>query len=389
MGRRTLFIITVVFLLISSCLGIAAERVVDLTAADGTKLKATFFAAAKAGPGVLLLHQCNKDRKIWDGLAQQLANSGINVLTFDLRGFGDSEGKPFDKLTPQEAAASRKSWPSDIDKAYEYLLSQPGVKREAIGVGGASCGVHNSVQTAIRHPEIKSLVLLAGTTDLKGREFLRNAKNLPILFGYADDDEFPVTITTTQWLYAMSPNSGDRLVRYDKGGHGAEIFAVHPEFMEVIRDWYVTTLIKTPGEAPEAKRVQVPKQVEMMNLLETPGGTEKLGAMLRKARAEDSTASLFPEAAVNALGYEHLQSGDVKGAVEILKLNAEAYPDSANAYDSVSDAYLAAGQKEKALETAKKALAMLDSDKTMNEQTKQGIRQSAEQKIKQLGDMPK
>ena len=36
-----------------------AERVVDLTSADVTKLKASFFAAAKAGPGVLLIHQCN------------------------------------------------------------------------------------------------------------------------------------------------------------------------------------------------------------------------------------------------------------------------------------------------------------------------------------------
>ncbi len=44
-------------------------RVVDLTATDGTKLKATFFSAGKAGPGVLLLHQCNQQRKGWDGLA--------------------------------------------------------------------------------------------------------------------------------------------------------------------------------------------------------------------------------------------------------------------------------------------------------------------------------
>jgi hypothetical protein len=34
-----------------------APRIVDLKAADGTPLKATYFAAAKSGPGVLLLHQ--------------------------------------------------------------------------------------------------------------------------------------------------------------------------------------------------------------------------------------------------------------------------------------------------------------------------------------------
>src|SRR3984893_16421035 len=96
-----------VFLLCALTCGVSAwsaERVVDLTAADGMKLKATYFAAAKPGPDVLLLHQCNRQRKIWDGLAQQLAAGGINVLTVDYRGFGESDGDRFDKLPPQEAA---------------------------------------------------------------------------------------------------------------------------------------------------------------------------------------------------------------------------------------------------------------------------------------------
>jgi hypothetical protein len=46
-----------------------AVRVVDLKAADGTILKASYFAAAKPGPGVLLLHQINRTRKAWDELA--------------------------------------------------------------------------------------------------------------------------------------------------------------------------------------------------------------------------------------------------------------------------------------------------------------------------------
>ena len=33
-----------------------APQEVNLVASDGTKLKATYFAAAKEGPGVLLMH---------------------------------------------------------------------------------------------------------------------------------------------------------------------------------------------------------------------------------------------------------------------------------------------------------------------------------------------
>src|ERR1700724_292525 len=94
---------------------VPAPRVIDLKASDGITLKATYFAAAKSGPGVLLLHQCNRQRKVWDNLAEQLATAGIHVLTFDLRGFGESGGPPFDKLTPQETAqAEAAKWPGDI-----------------------------------------------------------------------------------------------------------------------------------------------------------------------------------------------------------------------------------------------------------------------------------
>jgi hypothetical protein len=41
-----------------------APRVTDLTAPDGAILKATYFGAAQPGPGILLLHQCNRQRKV-------------------------------------------------------------------------------------------------------------------------------------------------------------------------------------------------------------------------------------------------------------------------------------------------------------------------------------
>jgi hypothetical protein len=51
-----------------------------------------------------------------------------------------------------------------------------------------------------------------------------------------------------------------------------------------------------------------------------------------------------------------------KGAVEILKLNAMAHLAPPNVYDSVSDAYLADGQKELALQDAQKAVEPLAND---------------------------
>jgi predicted Zn-dependent protease len=162
---------------------------------------------------------------------------------------------------------------------------------------------------------------------------------------------------------------------------------VHPELVGLIADWYVTTLIKTPGHAPVDKATPpLQAQVPTLDLIDQPGGAAKVAHELEDARRRDPKATLFPEALVNFMGYEHLQAGDTKNAIEILQLNATAYPDSPNVYDSLSDAYLADGQKDLARQNAKKALDLLSSDTTDPEARRNDIRTSAQDKLRQLGD---
>ena len=364
-----------------------APKVTDLTAADGIKLKVSFFAAAKPGPGVLLLHQCNRQRRIWDGLALQLADAGINVLTLDFRGFGQSGGKPFDQLSQQEAGqAFAQVFPADVDAAIEYLKSQPNVKKDVIGVAGASCGVNQAIQAARRHSEVKSLALLSGDTDVNGHEYMREKGSVPMFFAVADDDEFPFSIPAVEFLYSLNSNPGKRFFHYAVGGHGADMFPFHPELPKMIVDWFATTLIKTPGQAPPQKNPPaVSADIKILNSIDQPGGAEKVASKLAEARQTDPKAKLFDENLVNFLGYEHLQAGDAKGALAILKLNATAFPDSPNVYDSLSDAYLADGQKDLARDNARKALEMLASDTALPEPMRHAIKASAEQKLKQLG----
>ncbi len=361
-------------------------RVVDLTAADGTKLKATFFSPGKPGPGVLLLHQCNQQRKGWDGLATPLAAAGISVLTLDFRGYGDSEGKaPKDLPQAEGVKVLNEKWPGDVDVAYRYLVSQAGVDPHIVGAGGASCGVNQAIHLAIRHPEVKSLVLLSGNADRDGRAFLSASEKMPVLLSAADDDGGAVELM--KWLYSLSTNPGSKFVEYPNGGHGVDIFAAHKELPVLIVDWYVQTLVKTPGTAPvNAARHGEPSAI--LKLIDSPGGAEKAAQQLAAARQKDPKAKLFDEGLVNEIGYEHMQEGDNKGAIEILKLNATAYPDSANVYDSLSDAYLADGQRDLARENARKALKVLATDTTATEEFRKGIQQNAEEKLKQLGDKP-
>ena len=378
-------------------------RVVDLKSADGTPLKATYFAADKPGPGALLLHQGNRTRQSWHDLAGQLAAAGINTLTVDMRGYGESGGQH--QGWPREDSSVKKTWADDIDTAWQYLVSQPGVNGDVIGLGGAGLlGVDNAVLTARRHStRAKSLVLLSGETFLPGQQFLRQASQLPGLFVVSDDDEGPPTEEVMEWIYGISSNPGKRFVHYPGkkapwngfedtqvpavGTHGTDLFKSHPELPGIIVDWFVTTLITTPGHAP----AQPLASASILEQLELPGGVDRVTQQLEDLRRRDPKAQLFPEVLVTILGYDHLAVGEKKLAVEIMKLVVTAYPDSADAYDSLSDAYLADGQKDLARQTAEKALALLDSHTAPasswsdTEARRKLIRDSAQQNLKQVG----
>src|SRR5438067_2366256 len=150
-------------------------------------------------------------RKAWDDLAGQLAAAGINTLTLDLRGFGES-----DKKLRDAEQGKRRGWPDDVDAALQYLIAQPGVNRDMIGLGGAGwLGVDNSVDAARRHPsEIKSLVLMSGETLRDGLQFLHEARQLPELFVFSDDDEYPPTQDAMKLLYVTASSTRKKLVHY-------------------------------------------------------------------------------------------------------------------------------------------------------------------------------
>ncbi|HYJ47759.1 MAG TPA: nuclear transport factor 2 family protein [Pyrinomonadaceae bacterium] len=64
------------------------------------------------------------------------------------------------------------------------------------------------------------------------------------------------------------------------------------------------------------------------------------------------------ESQLNALGYRLLGLKKSREAIEIFKLNAEAYPQSANVYDSLGEAYLTSGNRELAVRNYRKAIEL-------------------------------
>jgi len=92
-------------------------------------------------------------------------------------------------------------------------------------------------------------------------------------------------------------------------------------------------------------------------------GIQKAIAAYRDLKAKQSATNDFSEPELNRLGYQLLRTGKVKEAIEIFKLNVEAYPKAFNTYDSLAEAYLADNQRELAIQNYKKSLE-LDANNT-------------------------
>lgn len=86
---------------------------------------------------------------------------------------------------------------------------------------------------------------------------------------------------------------------------------------------------------------------------------EGIEPALRQFKALKQSKDYYvTEIQLNDLGYRLLNTKKVKEAVEIFKLNAEIYPQSANFYDSLGEAYMINGNKELAIKNYQRALEL-------------------------------
>jgi dienelactone hydrolase len=215
---------------------------VDLEMSDGVMLKATYMSPDQPGPAMLLIHQCNMDRTSWDGIAAQLVEAGVHVMTLDLRGFGDSGGEGMSAGFPNLLAKSH----GDLDAAYAYLLDQEGVDGSRVAVGGASCGAMLTADLAGRQAGITSLMLLSGPPSDDAIASIAANTDLAV-FGAAavDDPVTPGVADTIQRAVDGSENTHSMAKVYAGTEHGLPMFAKNPDLEPVLVAWLKERLLAT------------------------------------------------------------------------------------------------------------------------------------------------
>jgi abhydrolase domain-containing protein 17 len=112
-----------------------------LSTASGESIGAKYYPSAEAKYTILFSHGNAEDIGHTEPFIGYLRDSGFNVMTYDYRGYGTSEG------TPSEQNAYE-----DIDVAYRYLTEELRVPPNRIILHGRSLGGAVAVDLASREP---------------------------------------------------------------------------------------------------------------------------------------------------------------------------------------------------------------------------------------------
>ena len=163
----------------------ADAQTVTIDSPDGVKIVGSFWESAKTNsPAVLLLHQWQSDRHSYDDFAKRLNAKGVNVLSIDGRGFGESvktaDGKT---VEPERTDAAVKGMLGDVGAAFDFLSKQKNVDPSQAAIVGASYGSSLAIMYAADNPKVKAVALLS-----PGLNYFGNMATEPAVRKYGDRD---------------------------------------------------------------------------------------------------------------------------------------------------------------------------------------------------------
>jgi len=88
------------------------------------------------------------------------------------------------------------------------------------------------------------------------------------------------------------------------------------------------------------------------------GGIDAALKQYHELKVAASATYNFDESELNNLGYRYIRENKFKEAIRIFQLNVEAYPKSANTYDSLAEGYMDDGENALAIANYQKSLQL-------------------------------
>jgi uncharacterized protein len=139
---------------------------------DGTRLYGWWMAAGADAPTVVMLHGVKKNRTDVLRAAIVLCEAGFNVLVFDGRAHGSSEGR-----FVTYGFFERR----DVESAIDWLVEHKQIDRRHMGLAGESMGAAIALQVAAHNDWVRAVWADSPFASLRrvSAEFLERVTHLP------------------------------------------------------------------------------------------------------------------------------------------------------------------------------------------------------------------
>lgn len=312
------------------------------------------------GVGILDL----KDWRVYQDWGKLIAASGMIAITHQSRS-ADTAADAADLITYVHAnAASLK------------------IDENRIGIWSCSANVRIALPLVMQEDRkyIRTAVFYYGVMNSEKVRF-----DLPMLVARAGQDVPGINGTIDAYITrAIAQDAPLTLISYAEGQHAFDILDNNDQTREIVKqtlDFLKFHLLKEDVTNTASKRAPSPGRFVAM--ITNDGITKALQAF-EEGKKTDPNAVLFRESVINQIGYQMLQDSRIREALELFKLNVAAYPQSANVYDSLGDAYEANGNIEDAIQCAEKALEVLVNDTATDGPGKAAVRAGAQSKLDRL-----
>lgn len=158
-------------------------------------------------------------------------------------------------------------------------------------------------------------------------------------------------------------------------------------FLYRSRGWTVRINQDEGGQATSMETIDAPFQATFRRI--PPDQPLSPVELIDAGRMQEALSALEASGAsegdVNSLGYALINAGRFDDAIDLLAWNAERHPGHANPWDSLADAYVAAGDTAGALEAYRKVLEAIPLDEDADPAALSVLEQRAHSAIRRFG----
>ena len=136
-------------------------------------------------------------------------------------------------------------------------------------------------------------------------------------------------------------------------GSNAPVYSIHKAILKIL-------------DGQQVEFPKIPISVKIKNMIDQKGIDFAI-VQYNTLKTNFPAKYDFSERQLNQLGYFYLNKNRYKEAIPIFKLNTEVFPNSANVYDSLGEAYMVNGQKDLAIKNYKKSLELNSGNENAKE----------------------